>query len=207
MILFVLFAIFQNFSFPNKHLDNLTNKNFYKKNLHKFVPTYSFKNSIGGGVEVPYGYKEEIQRKIASANQRIIFDRKKFLKEGAEALPIYKDIQDFIKDVASSDEPSASDEACVATSVESSGACIVRQNYHAINEHDDESGSIKVRANPLRQTASISVPGEIYSQLNYDADSNRVNVQFRTNISDDAGVRLELDSLDQSGKINIDLSW
>lgn len=207
VLLFLLFAMFQNFSFPNKHLHNLTNKNFYKKNLHKFVPNYYFnKDNIGGGVEVPHGYKEDIQRRIASADSQIIFDRKRFIQEAIEGIPLYNDIQDLISDVAFAEEPGDVTSECVASSAEAQGVC-VRSYSSLAHKEATEEDTIKFRANPLRQTASISFPGEIYSQVNYDGDNNRVSVQFSTNISRDAGVRVELDTLDQSGKINIDLNW
>jgi len=55
--LFVLFAIFQNFSFPTNQLQQIANKEFFRGKLHKFVPTYAFKNYIGNNneIEAPYG--------------------------------------------------------------------------------------------------------------------------------------------------------
>ncbi len=195
--LFILFAIYQNFSFPTKQLKALTQKTLFEKRLHKFVPTYSFQDYIGGGIQAPYGYKEEIKRKIASQESPIVFDDKQFVRETLEAMPIYKEIKDFI-DVASEDH----EEACSNNPLEKENNCFTQYNSEA-----SKVNSLKVKANPFRQTASISIPGDIESHMIYNGDRNSVNLQFRKELDRDAGIKFEIDSQEQSGSINIDVRW
>ncbi|MES2768449.1 MAG: hypothetical protein V4596_04820 [Bdellovibrionota bacterium] len=199
--LFVLFAIFQNFSFPTKQLQQITNKDFFPGKLHKFIPTYAFKNYIGNSedIEAPYGYKEEINRRIASQDAPIIFDDRKFVKDELKALPVYKNIKDMIE-TSSSDNTAP----CIDNPIEPLNNCFTEYN----GEHSkSDSGSLKIKANPLRGTASISVPGDIESKMMYDGDRNSVNVQFKKSLNPDAGLKVELDSEQQSGSINIDVRW
>lgn len=197
--LFVLFAIFQNFSFPAKQLQQLTNKDFFETKIKKFIPSYAFKDYIGENIEAPYGYKEEIQRKIASEGEPIVFDHKKVLKDGAKNLPLYRDLRDLIE---TSYSENSSGEPCVDNPTDPQNNCFTE--YEGPTE---KAGSVKVRANPFRKTASIAVPGEVESYMEYDNDRRAVNVQFRKDLDKDAGLKVELDSEQQSGSINIDVRW
>ena len=200
MALFVLFAAFQNFSFPTKQLQQITQKKLFDYHLQKYVPSYSFNSYIGENLEAPYGLKEEITRKIASADAPVIFDDKKYVKETFESMPVYKDIKDMIEVSSSSstDDPLP----CVENPIEPQNNCFTEYSGEV-----QKSGSVKVKANPFRQTASISVPGEINSRMMYDMDRNSINVQFKKELDKDAGIKLELDSQEQSGSINIDVRW
>jgi hypothetical protein len=187
--LFVLFAIFQNFSFPTKQLQQISRKDFFQTQIRKFVPTYSFNDYIGGNIQAPYGYKEEIDRKIASEGQPVIFDQNKFVREGFKTLPVYTEIKSLI-DVSNDAEESNPSPDC-----------------HVESSAPQNSESVKLRANPLRQTASISVPGEIQSQMMYEGDKKSVNVQFKKDLDKNTGVKLELDSVERSGKVKFDVRW
>jgi hypothetical protein len=190
--MFVLFAIFQNFSFPVKQLKQISKKEFFRTQLHRFVPTYAFNNYIGENIEAPYGYKEEIERKIASASEPVVFDQKKFIKDGIEGLPVFKDIKSLIEiSDSEADDPAPS-----------TNNCSIDQSKNSV-----KAGHVKVKANPVRQTASISVPGDIESQMMYDGDRKSVNVQFKKTLNKDSGVKLELDSVEQSGAIKFDVRW
>ena len=92
---------------------------------------------------------------------------------------------------------------CVNNPIEPENNCFTEY----AGEKSKTGSSMKVKANPFRQTASISVPGEIESEMMYDMDRNSVNVQFKKTLSQDAGVKLKLDSQEQSGSINIDVRW
>lgn len=199
--LFVLFAFFQNFSFPTKQLDQLSGKKFFKESLRGFVPTYAFKNFIGPNeeIETPYGYKEEVSRRLASVGEPIIFDEKKFLKEEIKNIPIYRNLKDLI-DVAESE----ASEHCVNNPTESQNNCHAEYS----GQNSKPNSSAKFKANPFRQTASVSLPGEgVNSTMMYDMDRNSVNVQITTDIGQDAGLKLEIDSQNQSGAVNIDVRW
>ena len=197
LTLFVLFAVFQNFSFPTKQLQNLNKKQFFQNQIQKFVPTYTFNSYIGENIEAPYGYKEEINRKIASQSAPVIFDDRKFIENEFKSLPVYNDIKRFIE--ISDPDVIPGKEACVIDKANVQNNCNVR------NSTNPES--MKLRANPLRQTASIYVPGDITSQMMYMGDKKSINVQFRKNLDKDAGVKLELDSHEQSGAIKFDVRW
>ena len=199
--LFVLFAIFQNFSFPTKQLQQIGKKEFFKEQIQKFVPTYSFNDYIGEYIEAPYGYKEEINRKIASRNELIVFDQKKCLKDGVKTLPIYKDLKSLI-DISNADSGPETPSHCVENPIEPQNNCHVEYSGEA-----RKTGSVKVKANFLRQTASISVPGDIESKMMYVRDRKSINMQFKKNIDKDSGVKLELDSQEQSGSIKFDVRW
>lgn len=201
-VLFVLFAFFQNFSFPAKQLQQITKKEFFPGKLQKYVPTYAFRNYIGHNqeIEAPYGYKEEVSRRIASIDEPIVFDEKKFLKDSAKSLPVYKNIKDMI-DVSSS---SGDTTHCVDNPIEPQNNCYTEYS----GEKSKPNSSAQFKANPLRQTASVTLPGQsIDSKMMYDMDRNSVNVQFSKSLDSDMGVKLELDSQDQSGMVNIDVRW
>lgn len=195
--LFALFAIYQNFSFPTKQLQQITKKALFEKKLQKYVPTYSFHDYIGN-IQIPYGYKEEIQRKIAGQSEPVIFDDKKYVKEKIEAMPIYKDIKEFIELA----EDNSVDSPCVNNPAETHNNC-----FTEYSDDSPKSSSLKVKANPFRQTASVSIPGEIQSVMVYDGDRNSINLQFKKELDKDAGIKFELDSQEQSGSINIDVRW
>jgi hypothetical protein len=193
LTLFVLFAIFQNFSFPTSQLQQLSKKEFFRVQLRKFAPTYTFNNYIGESIEAPYGYKEEIERRIASEGDPVVFDHNKFIKNEFEGMPVYKDIKNFIE---ISGSESASPEVAPAP------------NCHAEYASDEKkSGPMKLRANPMRQTASLSVPGDIESQMMYDGDRKSMSIQFKKSLDKDAGVKVELDSEEKSGAIKFDVRW
>lgn len=199
MALFVLFAFYQNFSFPTGQLKNISQKKLFENQIRKFVPTYAFNSYIGENIEAPYGFKEEVTRRIASADDPIVFDDKKFVKDKLQTMPVYKDVKDLI-DVSSSGSGEAP--SCVENPIEPQNNC-----YTEYSGETNKSGSAKVRVNPFRQTASISVPGEIESLMMYDGDRNSINVQFKKELDENAGVKLQLDSQDQSGSVNIDVRW
>lgn len=201
VVLFVLFAIFQNFSFPTNQLQQITNKEFFRGKLYKFVPTYTFKNYIGHNqeIEAPYGYKEEISRRIASVDGPVVFDDKKFLKEGIKALPVYKNLKNVI-DISDNNE---SGTHCINNPIEPQNNCFVEYEGER-----SKPNSAKFKTNPFRQTASVILPGEtVDSKMLYDMDRNSVNVQFTKSLDKDTGLKLELDSQEQSGTINIDVRW
>lgn len=204
--LFVLFAVFQNFSFPAKQLERLNTKEFFQNSLHKFIPTYAFNNYIGENIEAPYGYKEEINRRIASEDDPIVFDYKKIAKDGIKGTPLYRDLRDLIEASSSSSSSDSSADMtsspCVDNPMDPQNNCFTE--YEGSTQ---KTGSVKVHANPFRQTASIAVPGDVESYMAYDADKKAVNVQFRKDLDKDAGIKVELDSLEKSGSINIDVRW
>lgn len=201
--LFVLFAIFQNFSFPIGQLQQLNGKKFFDTKLHKFIPGYAFKNYIGQTIEAPYGYKEEISRRIASEGQPVIFDDKKFIKEELKSLPVYRNLKDLID--VDNNTPSEAGTNCVDNPVESQNNCFTE--YEPGSSSSEKTGSVKVKTNPLRQTASINVSGEIESKMMYDHERNSVNVQFKKGLGSDSDLKVELDSEKKSGIINIDVRW
>lgn len=203
--LFVLFAIFQNFSFPNQQLQRLNSKEFFQTRLQKFIPTYTFNDYIGKNIEAPYGYKEEINRRIASVDDPIVFDYKKTIKSGVNSLPLYHDLRDWIDDVSNptSNKTSAlTNNHCVNNPIDPQNNC-----HMEYDSETQKTGSVKVRANPFNQTASISVPGEVESYMAYDGDKHSVNVQFRKDLDENAGIKFELDSFEKSGSVNIDVRW
>lgn len=199
--LFVLFAIFQNFSFPTKQLDQLSKKAFFHQQIKKFVPTYAF-NSYIGEIETPYGYKEEIERKIASDGAPIIFDGKKFLKDGVKTLPVYKEIKNIIDINSADDIDAGAGIPCVNNPQEPQNNCRVEYSNPS-----EKNSSLRVKANPMRQTASISVSGDIESQMIYMAEKKSVQLHFKKELSKDSGVKLEINSQDQSGTFKYDVRW
>jgi hypothetical protein len=197
VLLFVLFALFQNFSFIQQlPMDGIPRVNEKIKHLQFFRP-YFFKEAIGN-LETPVGFKSSLPK----ANERIVFDHKKYFEDMFHESPLYNDLKDIV-DFSEDSAGSRDSRPCTSNPSAHENNCYV--------EYDSMAPShpgMRFRTNPLRKTASVSYDGDINSQLSYDGGAN---LEFKKQLTNKSNLKLELKSQDQyggsSGSVNLDVKW
>jgi len=194
--LFILFALFQNFSFVRdfeqelpKNTIDVTEK---IKNIRFFRP-YLFREAIGN-LETPIGFTDSIRKQEGPK----IFDEKKYLDNKMKEAPLYKSLKNIL-DFRAVDNS----QPCVEDPAAKTNNCLMEYNSNSAPT-DGPSGSLRFRSNPLRKTASVSYSGSVDSELYYE---NGVNLELKKQIAPNTNVKIEMKSQDQSGQVNIDLRW
>ncbi len=86
---------------------------------------------------------------------------------------------------------------------------IKRAFTQILQEKEDIVKSMKVRANPSRREASVRLNtiGNINSDLNYCVENQNVSLRLKQNIGSQSNIQINMDSKDQSGSLQWNLSW
>ncbi len=185
----VLFALFQNFSLPKKN------------SLDRFIPEYRIRDYVGD-IEAPSGFIDYIEEK--SHEPRAMFDHKQFFKKTLKDSPAYKSLKDYV-DIS---DDNISTGACYDSNGDAT-LCPVQQSRSPAQEKEDIVKSMKVRANPSRREASVRLNtiGNINSDLNYCVENQNVSLRLKQNIGSQSNIQINMDSKDQSGSLQWNLSW
>lgn len=191
---FVILLFFQNFSFFDKSKS-------LKQGVEKFLPQYSVVERLAN-MEVPLGYSDYIKNKITSDSSVKIFDQRKYVKEAVEKTPIFKDIKDFIdSDTMDFEEP------CSTNPSEALNNCYADSINMGPVQQSNEDLKFKVRGNPLRQVASVQISGPVESTIRYNQDEQNISIEVNQEIDPNTRLKFEVNSQNQEGRVNLNMSW